>query len=272
MGCRVEKTIDLGLGKNYCIEIDTRCGIQIGKLHGIGCREEQQDAFGCSSVEFDAVKGKGILLVLSDGMGELKNGEKASAQAVVSCLNYFENHSFENMGEALEDSVFYVNQQVCEILQCEAGAGGATLIEAYIKDNRLYFASVGDSRIYLYRNGKLTQLSHDHNYGMELEEMVKNGEISKEEADGHPQRKALTSYIGLEELEQIDIQAEGTVLRKGDRVLLFSDGVFGTLTSEEICSAMRYTIEKSAIHIEMQIERKQKRGQDNYTAIMAEVI
>lgn len=270
---RVEKTLDLGRKKLYQVEIPSRFGLAIGKVHGIGARETQQDAFGISDIKESMIKEKGVLLVLADGMGGMQDGEKASISAVVTCLDCFERHNnTAGEGEVLLEMLRAANEQVRRELGHNAGFGGSTILAAILKEGTVNWVSVGDSRIYLFQDGRLMQLNYEHNYAAVLEQMAENGEISFEEALTHPQRKALTSYIGLEEIPQIDSSEEPLLLKKGDRLLLMSDGVFGTLSQKEIEESMNYTAEKSAMYMGSQIERRKKQHQDNYTVLVVEVI
>lgn len=270
---RIEKTLDLGYDRQYKVEISPKLGLAIGKVHGVGSRENQQDAFGISDTEDDVVEDKGLLLVLADGMGGMSGGEKASMEVVISCLNYFEQYDIqEETEEELREMLYEANCQVRNALEKYAPGGGSTAIVARLKERSVNWVSVGDSRLYLFHEGTLQQLNREHNYAVTLDEMAERGEISVEEAMGHPQRKALTSYIGMDKTPEIDSSRQELVLEKGDRLLLMSDGVFGTLSSEEITDAMQYTAEKAAKHLGMQIERKKKRYQDNYTALIVEVL
>ena len=114
------------------------------------------------------------------------------------------------------------------------GQTGSTLAAAVIKDDELYWVSVGDSRIYLYRRGEMTQLTTDHDYARELAREAALGNISPEEAATHPQRQALTSYLGLPFLSEIDRNEDPIILEPGDRILLCSDGLYKTIPDEEI--------------------------------------
>ena len=273
MGRRIEKTLDMGLDKEFQVEISPRCGMAIGKVHGLGARENQEDAFGISETEETVCQERGIFLILADGMGGLCDGEKASAAAVIAGLNYFEEYELGlRTQEQFFDLVSEANERVRDALGSAAGVGGSTLVAAWIKERKVYWVSVGDSRLYLFREGALIQLNHEHTHGAALDRMAQEGEITLQEAKNSPNRKALTSYIGMREVEEVDMNEEALELQKGDRLLLMSDGVFGTLTKEEMERSMEYTAEKAAKHIKMQIEKRKKRNQDNYTAVIVEII
>lgn len=273
MGRRIDKTVDLNCNKEYQVAIPPQTGLAIGKVHGIGKREMQQDAFGISGTDMQKVSKDGLLLVLADGMGGMCNGERASMATVVSCLDFFEQYGIGAcVSDELVEMLHEANACVKRELGVDVGAGGSTAIAAYIYNKMVSWVSVGDSRIYLYRKNKLHQLNKEHNYAATLEDMVKQGQISREAALCDPQRAALTSFMGLEDIPEIDRCEEPFMLKKGDRLLLMSDGVFGTLSDVEMISAMQYLPDKAAMSIGMQIEQKKRKNQDNYTAIILEAI
>jgi protein phosphatase len=119
-----------------------------------------------------------------------------------------------------------------------AGRAGTTLVASIIVNNRAYWASVGDSRIYIYRRGELLQLTRDHNYALVLREMVKNGELAEAEADSDPARNALISFIGMERVAIVDICESPLSLENGDIMLLCSDGLVKALPDEAIAETM----------------------------------
>lgn len=271
MGRRVSKTVDLRVSRRYQIELSPKSGMAIGKVHGIGSREMQQDAFGVSGTGENEIKEKGLLAVLADGMGGMSSGERASMATVVSCLDFFGKYGIGRYAqEELTEMMHEANADV--VRELGGVAGGSTAIVAYIREKKVSWASVGDSHIYLYRKHTLYQLNHDHNYAATLQIMVEEGRISREEALQDPQRAALTSFMGLEELPQIDSNEEPLDLKKGDRLVLMSDGVFGTLSNEEMESVMEYLPEKTAMLLEAQIQQKRRRNQDNYAAIIIEIL
>lgn len=269
---RCEATIDLGYERTYQIETPAECGLLIGKAHGIGTRNKQQDSFGISELKMDIIEEKGVLAVLADGMGGLSGGEKASMATVISCLHYFDTHNMkEDVVKHLVSMVQNANMEVKEALGGSSGESGSTLAAALVKDRELFWLSVGDSRIFLYRDGVLEQMSKDHNYAADLRERVEAGELTPEEAFNDPQKNALTSYIGIRQLEKIDYAKKPIALQKEDRILLVSDGVYNSLTTKEIADSMQFSIGKSMMRLGMQIEGKRKKNQDNYTAIVLEV-
>ena len=111
---------------------------------------------------------------------------------------------------------------------------GTTLLAVIVKDGLVYWASVGDSRIYRIKNRRLEQLTRDHNYLMRLMERAKLGEISESAALSDPNREALISYIGMGNVELMDICASGQDLGRDDVILMCSDGLYKSLSKNEI--------------------------------------
>ena len=244
--------------------------LTIGNAHKVGRRENQQDAFGVSDV-FDErqCQQRGVLAVVADGMGGLKRGEEISAAATAAML-----HGFAEAPQGLLPSqtllhlVNKANQDACMRINTPEEKCGTTLIAALIRGDRLFHISVGDSRIYLYRAGRLIQLTRPHVYGAELDEKAASGQLTFEEASQDAQRRGLTSYIGMGTLEKVDYNQSPIFLMSGDRVLLMTDGVFGTLSNDEITAAVLPDPQETAEAIERAIEEKNDPYQDNYTVIV----
>lgn len=213
-----------------------------GNAQDIGRRKEQQDDFGFSDIEnSNMVLHAGVLALLTDGMGGLSLGREAGQLAKITMLREYEKKSNEEtIPQALERSLVAANEAVLQLAQGEGLEGeiGTTLVAAVIKDYDLYWISVGDSHLYLFRDGRLHQLNADHNYAQRLAHMVAAGTINKDEAENHVDRKALTSYLGLAHLTEVDQNLKPFPLENGDRVLLCSDGLYGTLTEDEIASSL----------------------------------
>lgn len=250
-------------------------GIYVGKIHNIGRRSSQQDSFGISQ---DGTRinysGKGIFALVADGMGGLENGGQVSAMVTMTMMREFDRLSRNYSGEqALLSMLGEANDQVNALIQSSGSKkSGSTVVAVIIRDMKLYWITVGDSHIYLYRSGALMQVNRDHVYSVVLDEMAARGEISHQEAAQNPQRNALTSYIGMGKLEKIDRNIRPMQLQSGDRVLLMSDGVFGTLSEEEITAAMKFSAAESAEAMDQMIRRKNLPAQDNYTALILECV
>lgn len=242
---------------------------KVGKLHNIGKRQTQQDSFAVSDIsDTDLCEKKGIFAVVADGMGGLSDGDRVSSMVTLSFFRDFHETADSNPAELLLSMLKRANEEVNSFLGNKITQSGSTLVAGIIRDNKLYWISVGDSHIYHYRNGCLTQLNREHTYRHILDAKAANGEISRDDALNDPQRNALTSYIGMGRLEEIDRNTSPLELCRGDRILFMSDGVFGTLDDSVIAKAMALSVEESIKFMDDKIKGINKNNQDNYTAVI----
>jgi protein phosphatase len=241
-----------------------------GTAQHIGSRSEQQDSFGFS--EFDdagLVQHAGILSVVADGMGGLALGRDSSATAVRTFLaTYASKEPDEKIADVLDRSLHAANRAVNRRAAEDGveGEAGTTLVAVVIHDGKLYRLSAGDSRIYLLRQGNLSQITTDYNYGRVLDRMVEKGDMSSSEAAAHPSRAALTSYLGKAELDDYDHPSDPPIeLLSGDKILLASDGLFGFLPEEDIARLMEAEPQLAAEALVHATVALQSPYQDNVT-------
>ena len=244
--------------------------LRIGNAQDIGKRPQQQDAFAITPLEEElVVRDHGVMAVVCDGMGGMENGAEAANMGAIQFMRAY--LAVDKVQEnTLVDAVYAANSAVYGAFQGKNGAmAGTTLIAASILPDGLRFVSVGDSHLYLFRKGKTYQLNRDHNYFSELMEEVKAGRMTLEEAQHHPERAHLTSFVGIEKLELVDYNIEPVPLKPGDRVLLCSDGLFKTLSLQEINSIIASSQGCSAQdELLRAVLAKDKRKQDNVTLVM----
>ncbi len=251
----------------------TRVGdiaLNIGNAQDIGMRPQQEDAFAITPLEESlVVKDHGVMAVVCDGMGGMENGAEAANMGAIQFMRaYLAANKVD--GNTLVDAVYEANSAVYQAFQGKTGQmAGTTLVAASILPDGLRFVSVGDSHIYLWRNKKIYQINRDHNYFSELLEEVKAGRMTMAEAQRHPERAHLTSFVGIEKLELVDYNVEPVALRPGDRVLLCSDGLFKTLPlgeiSEIIATSQEFEAQDDLLRA---VKAKGKRKQDNVTLVM----
>lgn len=242
---------------------------EVGNVHHMGRRPDQQDAFGVSSLQDEGlIARKGVLAVLADGMGGLQNSGEISRAMVSGALGCFGSMK-GGQRQTLIAIAAAANRHAAAGFA--GGRTGTTFIAASIFEGKLDFISIGDSRIVLLRGGALLTLNRLHNYAAELDEAAARGEISFSEADSNGKRASLTSYLGTRSLKAVDIPAGPITLLPGDQVVLMTDGVFGTLSDEEIAAALAVGAVRGAQTLEEQILSKEKRNQDNFTAIILEI-
>lgn len=238
-------------------------------LHHTGSRSDQQDSYGISDLTNAALfQRKGLLAVIADGMGGLQGGAEISARIIAHFLSAFSQGNQTDDAQALLAMAAGANDAINRHLASSGHRGGSTLAAAILRPGRLFFIAVGDSRLYLLREGTLTQLNRDHTLQSALDEQAIRGEIPLSEAENEPQRAALTRYIGMGHLTAWDRNLRPLPLQRGDAVLLMTDGVFHTLDETEIASLCKgVPPQEAARRVEAAILAKRKPGQDNFTAI-----
>ena len=242
-------------------------GISLGKIHDIGRRDYQQDSFGQTAV----LRNTGILAVLADGMGGLSGGERVSQKIVMEALTFGSTLQANQVPTALPGMVAGINRAVNQMLGPKGlYTSGSTVVSVLITGNALRWISVGDSRIYLYRDGQISQLSRDHDLLQDWMPDILEGKRSMAEALRDPNGRKLTSFIGMGELRHVDYNRTPIPLLPGDRVLLMSDGVYGTVSDAEMAAILRDcgSVQLAASHIGQRIMGAALPYQDNYTLIV----
>lgn len=206
------------------------------------------------------------LLVVADGMGGHKAGDFASKYTVKVLHEELEKLALDKPEEILRKTVDVANRELIRVAQTDVKLEGmgTTLVAATVIGNTLYFANVGDSRLYLI-NDKIRQISKDHSL---VEEMVRLGGIKAEEAKNHPDKNIITRAMGVKETVEPDIYEYR--LKKGDVILMCTDGLSNMVEDEDmfdIVKGARDIVEA----VEMLIEKANSNGgRDNIGVVMAE--
>ena len=234
---RKKKTLpEKSVADAFTISADIGNGIvTLGNAQHQGARPYQEDSFGFSSIEKSGVTSRGLLAVLADGMGGLKNGKAVSSNAVTSLISWFNSENvFCNSGEELKNVVSAINKRICDVY-CSDGkvSSGTTIVAALVKDGFLHWLCIGDSRLYLKRDNKLYQVNEDHDYLNQLLSDVIDETLTANEAFADKKKDCLVGCIGNRELESFDYSKRGFRLKDGDILVLCSDGVYNALTQSE---------------------------------------
>lgn len=237
----------------------------IGNDQIIGARHEQQDSFATYQDE------RGIITVLADGMGGYSNGRFASSFVVKNIISEFkESNKLFIKKNFLYDAVFSSNRKLLKL--ADGLKTGTTIAVAIIDGDDLYWVSVGDSEIAVFREGELISLNKKQNLEELLKEKYHEGKINKEQLLKNPLKKRLTSFLGYESLkkENIDISERPFKLMSQDRVLLCSDGVYKSLSELELEKVIKRNNkpQKAAEEITETINKKNDLKQDNATIII----
>jgi protein phosphatase len=237
----------------------------------IGDRRTQQDSFGFGDLENRAfVAHAGFLAVVCDGMGGMEFGDAASRTATQAFLSAYQSKTIEeSIPEALERSVRTANDAVVALAH-EYGLSegmGTTLVAGALRDSELFYISVGDSGIFHLSGGTLRMINHPHVFANLLDAAVARGTMSQADAENHPERESLTSFIGAESLEEIDRNTEPIQFAEGDVILLASDGLFKTLSRSEILACLQGNPQSWPEALVAQTIAKKHDHQDNVTVL-----
>lgn len=175
------------------------------------------------------------LLVVADGMGGHKAGDFASKYTVEMLEEELKHTLKDNPEDIFRDAVRKANHKLIEAAgkDIKLEGMGTTLVAATVIDHTLYFINVGDSRLYLI-NQEIRQLSRDHSL---VEEMLRLGGINEEEAKHHPDKNIITRAIGAKENVEVDFFEYH--LKKGDVILMCTDGLCNMVEDEEIFGVIK---------------------------------
>ena len=191
-----------------------------------GGRDYQEDEFTITLLTGDSSDGDRLLLVLADGMGGHAGGKVASETVVRAFWDGFRQPATD-VAANLNAGVSAANEAVRTKQQADPALSemGSTLVAALVRDGHLYWASVGDSLLWVCRNGRLTRLNADHSMRPLLLGLVELGRMTEEEVWHDPRIHQLRSVIAGDDIPMIDIDAKGYPLEADDVVLLASDGL-----------------------------------------------
>lgn len=227
-------------------------------------RESNQDYMYTSET---AVGNLPNLFLLADGMGGHAAGDYASRFTVKKVVELVGKSTFTEPVAILKQAISEANA----LLLAEADKDvsrqgmGTTLVTATIIDNRMYVSNVGDSRLYLVSDDKMIQVTRDHSL---VEEMVRLGEMDKEDAKVHPDKNIITRAVGV--LPEVSADFFEVELEPGDMILMCSDGLTNMVRDEEIRQIIlgqRDIVEKA----EKLVETANKNGgRDNITVVLIE--
>lgn len=241
----------------------------VANLQGVGARERQEDSFAFVNVlDVTEIQRNGLMFIVADGMGGMKDGKLASETAIASIRESFlQMDNKENLAVQLCDSVYEADRQVFQKLE---GEGGSTLIAGILFQEQLYFVSVGDSFLYLKRDGQLYHLNREHSVLQKSYlELIRAGQINLEAIQQWPEADALTQFLGMGGVDDVDVLRRPLPLFKDDILLACSDGVGGVLSQQTILSCMEMGQPDDICHsLEAEIQSQGRMNQDNYTALI----
>jgi len=250
-----------------------RTGIELSTQSDIGClRQNNEDSFGYWEPEDDGqFLRKGRLAVVADGMGGYEGGQEASRLAVETLLEVYRDFAGDDPQQALIEALQAAHQQIRQYSFAHPelrGMGTTCTAAAIVKgahghadSEALYFVHVGDTRLYLIRNGQITKVTRDHSY---VGRLVESGMISPEEAEHHPQRNILTAALGTNPDLVIDSPGHPEPLRPEDVLVICTDGLWGQVRDPEILDLVENKSTQQAARELIELARD-RGGPDNIT-------
>ena len=243
--------------------------LEVGHLSDAGKRREaNEDSLGTpEGVPPEVLARKGRLYVVADGIGGHAGGKMASSLAVQQVLREYYGDPSTNLEESLRQAILAANRAVHDQAQDAKYEGmGTTLVAALVQGNRLVVANVGDSRAYLVREGKISQITRDHSWVAEQRDA---GLLTEEEAWQHPYRHIILRSLGGK--PEVEVDFFRRALRPGNTVLLCTDGLSDMVEAGE----MLRTVDKQRPQavVESLVELANRRGSpDNVTAVALRVV
>ena len=214
-----------------------------------------------------------VAFMIADGMGGHNSGEVASKLAVDFIGNYIMQYPEHLLSDAgIEDNIIDLigraNKFIYETSkENETYSGmGTTLILAIVGGKRLVVGHIGDSRLYVVETGTVNQLTKDHSF---IEELLRNGSISREEADNHPQKNVITRALGC--YEDIEVDTYTYNFHDGDVFVICTDGLSNKLTGDEIMNIVTEFDDPETACEELVKKANERGGEDNVTVIVAKI-
>lgn len=245
--------------------------VVMGILSSIGGREEQQDSSGF------LIEESGIIIAVCDGMGGHSCGSLAAETGIRTILEECSSGSASGpVCGMLCDALIRADKEVSGLVD-ENGRplySGSTAVVISVKQGKLFWASCGDSRLYICREGSFVQATTDHTYKWLISESPESAEAKERGLrEGTGQEEALISFLGTGGLPYISYNEKAFSLQSGDRLLITTDGLYKTLEeqaifetvagSPDVCAVLRELESKAEYHAECDSAER-----DNTTAVV----
>ena len=227
------------------------------------CREINQDYIYVSE---EPIGNLPNLFLVADGMGGHKAGDLASEYTVAKVQEAVSKSMQTIPYQILKGAFQYANQKLLEKAgESDSYTGmGTTLVAATVKNDAVYVVNVGDSRLYKIGD-KIEQITEDHSL---VEEMVRMGEISKEQARNHPDKNIITKAMGVSDTVEPDYF--DTDLQKGECLLMCSDGLTNMVSDRQIKEIVELRTDLESCAKELIRAANQNGGRDNIAVVLIE--
>lgn len=246
---------------------EINCGVKsdVGRV-----RKNNEDYIICFiPTDAEELKKNGSLFIVADGVGGAAKGEVASHFAADTVIYEYYNNEELPPAERLAKAIEYASREIFNHSQANGNFTrmATTIVAALVLQNNLIVAHVGDSRLYLVREGKIKQITRDHSV---VAEMVRNGLMTEEEARTSKAKNRISRSVGGEADVKVDV-SDPIPLSLGDRILLCSDGLTRYLDGEELKAAVQNG-DVEAVSKELIKYANSQGGVDNVSAILLEIV
>jgi protein phosphatase len=217
------------------------------------------------STNEDAHLARAPLFVIADGMGGAQAGEVASQLAIAHFADGLPGEESDSVPERLARAVQEANAEIHALSERDARRAGmgTTLTAAHVGSSEISIAHVGDSRAYLLRDGELSRITEDHSL---VEELLRQGRLTEEEAEEHPQRSIITRALGPE--PEVEVDTGSLSAAAGDVVLICSDGLTSMVPEATVGEILRDAPDITSAADALVAAALDAGGRDNVTVLL----
>lgn len=248
------------------MSLKIRSGCESGASKTIGDRELQEDEYGITETE------EGIMAVMADGMGKQFGGKIAARTAVQVFLDMFEDkNTFYNPQYSFRRAFQGANREILN--QLEENQGSASVAAVMVKERKLYYSTVGNVKVAVYRNRELVPVTSGHTISMLAKQKYKDGKLTRQEAVSLLDHHRLYNYVGQDEFRDVEFFDTPISLYGGEYVLLMTDGLYETVRWKDIedCLEVEGNSQKKAFAIIDQVNNSQKEEKDNAAVVVLQI-
>ena len=237
----------------------------------LGNREHQEDDFGLIEPS-DAGSDSSVVLLLADGMGGHVGGDTASVTVIRTFAEQF-HATTGSITDRLRTCLSAANEAIADAIEKnpDLDGMGSTIVAAVVTPQGLDWISVGDSPLWLFRNGELQRLNADHSMAPALAKLVEEGRMTAQDAATDPNRHALRSAVVGDEIPLVDVSTHPVPIHEDDCMMLGSDGLF-TLDEDQLTGILSKLKETSTAEvvdtIVQAVDDAGRSRQDNTTVLI----
>jgi PPM family protein phosphatase len=261
----VISVVRLSLGWYQTYYIRTRKAIEIGNGQTLGYRQRQEDSFATDVEDY------GVFAIVADGIGSFVNGKHASELATQTFVKEFRRCNVTgNIGYFFKRTAGMINHDIRDYY--DDVPAGTTIMAGIIKQNMLYYTWAGDSTVAIYRGKRLIALNEKDNVSKKMVEWFHEGKLSREEVHNGSYQERLIRYVGHDEFDEMSMNEQPFILKKGDKVLFYTDGVevLSHMQLENILE-MNRSAQETADIIMTAVESRDVENKDNASIIIVSI-